>query len=141
MGRRKITNADWLLLKKAAVEAATNAYKDYSGYVVGAAGLVEDGTVFTGCNAENASYGVTLCAECGVVSDLVKAGYAKKLVAVYVVCVNADGTVVTITPCGRCRQLIYEHGGYKVRVMWLNGRPRTAKFFLPDAFGPANLGK
>src|SRR5699024_3675555 len=82
------------------------AYTPYSGYPVGAAALVDDGRVVSGCNVENAAYGVTLCAECGLVSQLHRGG-GGRLVAF--ICVDRDGA--TIAPCGRCRQLLSEHGG------------------------------
>src|SRR5579862_3107715 len=100
---------DWNALREAAREAMTHAYAPYSGFPVGAAALVDgaDGRrIVSGCNVENASYGVTLCAECGLVSDLVRTG-GGRLVAV--ACVDADGR--PLQPCGRCRQLLWEHGG------------------------------
>ena len=97
---------DWPALRAAATAAAANAYAPYSQLQVGAAGLAPDGRMVTGCNVENASYGLTLCAECGLVSALHAAG-ARSLVAVSVVA--ADGA--PLVPCGRCRQLLLEAGG------------------------------
>ena len=97
---------DWDALRAAAVEAATHAYAPYSHFHVGAAGLVDDGRIVRGCNVENASYGLGLCAECGLVSALATSG-GGRLVAV--VTVAGDGQPVM--PCGRCRQLLWEHGG------------------------------
>ena len=97
---------DWAALRAAAVAAAARAYAPYSGFAVGAAGLTDDGRIVTGCNVENASYGLTLCAECGVVSALHASG-GGRLVAVC--CVYRSGDPVP--PCGRCRQLLWEHGG------------------------------
>ena len=97
------------------------------------AGLVDDGRVVTGCNVENASYGVTLCAECGLVSELVRSG-GGRLVAVS--CVNGEGQ--PISPCGRCRQLLWEHGGPACQVE-LADRVWTMTELLPDAFGPDDL--
>ncbi len=97
---------EWDELLAAARQAARSAYAPYSHYPVGAAALTADGRVVTGCNVENASYGLTLCAECGLVSALALSGGGR---LARFVCVNADGAV--ITPCGRCRQLLWEHGG------------------------------
>lgn len=124
---------DWQVLQSRAVEVMGRAYAPYSSYPVGAAGLVDDGRVVAGCNVENAGYGVTLCAECGMVSDLV-AGGGGRLVAV--VCVNGDGAV--IMPCGRCRQLIWEHGGAGCRLLTPEGVLGMAEV-LPQAFGPEDL--
>src|SRR5688500_8956558 len=110
-----------------------HAYAPYSGYRVGAAARVEDGRVVAGCNVENAAYGVTLCAECGVVSQLHATGGGR---LTHFVCV--DGTGEVIMPCGRCRQLLFEHGGDDLQLWTVSGiRPMSA--VLPDAFGPADL--
>lgn len=115
------------------MEAATRAYAPYSGFPVGAAALVSDGRVVRGCNVENAGYGLTLCAECGLISDLVLGG-GGRLVAF--VCVNSLGEV--IMPCGRCRQLLWEHGGEDLLIETPAGiLPMDA--VLPQAFGPADL--
>ncbi|GAA1152258.1 cytidine deaminase [Ornithinicoccus hortensis] len=127
------TGPDWALLQDRARQVAALAYVPYSHYPVGAAGLVDDGRVVVGCNVENAGYGVTLCAECGMVSDLV-AGGGGRLVAV--LCVNRDGAL--IMPCGRCRQLIWEHGGAACRMLTPEGE-RTMEQVLPQAFGPEDL--
>lgn len=124
---------DWQALHEAAVAACSRAYAPYSGYPVGAAALVDDGRVVAGCNVENAAYGATLCAECGLVSDLV-AGGGGRLVAF--TCVDAHAAV--IMPCGRCRQLLWEHGGAPLLVTTPRG-VRTMAEVLPDAFGPENL--
>ena len=124
---------DWDGLRAEAVAAMEHAYAPYSHYPVGVAGLADDGRVVTGCNVENAAYGVALCAECGLVSQLHITGGGK---LTHVVCVNARGEV--IMPCGRCRQLLYENGGPTLQVMTVSGvRPMTE--VLPDAFGPDNL--
>ena len=107
-----------------AVEAAQRAYAPYSGLRVGAAARVDDGRVVVGCNVENASYGLSLCAECGVVSALHTSGGGR---LVEVVCVDGDGN--RLMPCGRCRQLLFEHGAPDLVV---NGRPMRE--LLPDAF-------
>ncbi len=109
------------------------AYAPYSGYPVGVAGLVDDGRVVSGCNVENAGYGVTLCAECGMVSSLVATG-GGRLVAVS--CVDGEGG--TIMPCGRCRQLIWEHGGADCVLLTPRG-PLPMTEVLPQAFGPDDL--
>lgn len=124
---------DWDALRAAATEMAERAYAPYSRYRVGAAALVDDGRVVRGCNVENAAYGVALCAECGLVSDLVSGG-GGRLVAF--TCVNGDGEV--IMPCGRCRQLLWEHGGPDLLVETPRG-VRAMSAVLPDAFGPENL--
>lgn len=126
---------DWEPLRARAREMIERAYAPYSGYPVGAAALVDDGRVVAGCNVENAGYGVTLCAECGLVSDLV-AGGGGRLVAF--TCCDANGA--RIMPCGRCRQLLWEHGGAALLVDTPEGvLPMTA--VLPQAFGPEDLAR
>jgi cytidine deaminase len=127
------TEADWAELRAVAEEAAMHAYAPYSRYRVGAAARVSDGRVVTGCNVENAAYGVTLCAECGLVSDLHLGGGGR---LTHFVCVNGDGDV--IMPCGRCRQLLFENGGPELLVWTVSGI-RTMAEVLPDAFGPEDL--
>ncbi len=127
------TDIDWPALRAAAIEVAARAYAPYSGYPVGAAALVDDGRVVVGCNVENAAYGVVLCAECGLVSSLV-AGGGGRLVAF--TCVNRDGDV--IMPCGRCRQLLNEHGGPALLMETPKGL-LTLDDVLPQAFGTADL--
>lgn len=124
---------DWEALRAAAREAMTTAYAPYSRFPVGAAALVDDGRVVVGCNVENASYGVGLCAECGLVSALHASG-GGRLVAFS--CVDGHGT--TLMPCGRCRQLLWEHGGAALLVDTVSGI-KTMNEVLPDAFGPADL--
>ena len=128
-----VTSVDWELLRARAVEVMRRAYAPYSSFPVGAAALVDDGRVVVGCNVENAGYGVTLCAECGLVSSLV-AGGGGRLVAF--TCVGGDGAV--IMPCGRCRQLLHEHRAPGLRLLTVSG-VRTMAEVLPDAFGPENL--
>ncbi|MCH1866342.1 cytidine deaminase [Nocardioides sp. CFH 31398] len=124
---------DWDGLKAAAEEAAKHAYAPYSHYHVGAAALVDDGRVVSGCNVENAAYGVALCAECGLVSTLHREGGGR---LTHFVCVNGDGDV--IMPCGRCRQLLWENGGPSLLVWTVSGvKPMTE--VLPDAFGADDL--
>lgn len=124
---------DWEMLREAAQEAVTRAYAPYSGYRVGAAALVDDGRVLVGCNVENASYGVGLCAECGLVSSLHATG-GGRLVAV--TCCNARGD--RIMPCGRCRQLLWEQGGPGLHVDTPHGI-RSITEALPMAFGADDL--
>lgn len=125
---------DWDALRSAAVEAMGHAYAPYSRFSVGVAGLVDDGRIVSGCNVENASYGLTLCAECGMVSALHASG-GGRLVAV--ACVDAQGA--PLMPCGRCRQLLWEHGGADCLLMTPRGiRPMSD--VLPDAFDAAELG-
>lgn len=124
---------DWDELRQAATDAMRNAYVPYSRFPVGAAALVTDGRIVSGCNVENASYGVTLCAECGLVSALHMSG-GGQLIAF--VCV--DGSGATLMPCGRCRQLLYEHAVPGMLLETISGI-RTIDEVLPDAFGPRNL--
>ncbi|MGP9693915.1 cytidine deaminase [Brachybacterium sp. AOP25-B2-12] len=116
-----------------ATSFAARAYAPYSRYRVGAAALVDDGRVVGGCNVENAGYGVTLCAECGLVSDLVAGGGGR---LTHFVCVDGDGGV--IMPCGRCRQLLSEHAAPELVVLTPRGPARMDEV-LPQAFGPADL--
>lgn len=124
---------DWTMLRVAATDVMRRAYVPYSNYPVGVAGLVDDGRVVVGCNVENASYGVGLCAECGMVSQLHATG-GGRLVAVS--CVDGHGRV--LMPCGRCRQLLFEQGGPELQVEMADGIKTMAEI-LPDAFGPDQL--
>lgn len=124
---------DWAALQGAATEAMRHAYAPYSRYRVGAAARVEDGRLVTGCNVENAAYGVALCAECGLVSQLHLTGGGR---LTHFVCVDGEGAV--IMPCGRCRQLLWENGGPDLELMTVSGL-RSMKEVLPDAFGPDDL--
>lgn len=124
---------DWDGLRAAALQASGRAYAPYSHYRVGAAALVSDGRIVTGCNVENAAFGVTLCAECGLVSELVNGG-GGHLVAF--ACCNGGGEV--IMPCGRCRQLLWEHGGSDLLVDTPEGI-WTMNRVLPQAFGVNDL--
>jgi cytidine deaminase len=124
---------DWNILRNKAIQVSVGAYAPYSRFPVGAAALVDDGRVVTGCNVENVSYGLTLCAECGVVSALHSTG-GGRLVAL--VCVDAHGS--PLMPCGRCRQLLSEHGGPELLIDHPAG-PRRLDDLLPDAFGPDDL--
>ena len=125
---------DWGALTERAVEAMRLAYAPYSHFPVGAAAVTDDGRVVVGCNVENAAYGVTLCAECGLVSQLHLTGGGR---LTHFVCVNGDSEV--IMPCGRCRQLLFENGGADLLLLTVSG-VRTMAQVLPDAFGPADLG-
>ncbi|MFC0601215.1 cytidine deaminase [Streptomyces palmae] len=124
---------DWEALRERAREAMARAYAPYSDFPVGAAALVEDGRVVSGCNVENASYGVSLCAECALVGELFATG-GGRLTAFS--CVDRHGKV--LMPCGRCRQLLWEHGGPGLQMDTAGGI-RPLSDLLPDAFGPANL--
>lgn len=128
-----MTDIDWDVLRSAATAAMERAYAPYSRFKVGAAALVSDGRVIAGCNIENASYGVTLCAECTMIGELFMSG-GGQLVAF--VCVDADGR--TLMPCGRCRQLLYEHAIPGMLLETVSGI-RTIDEVLPDAFGPRDL--
>jgi cytidine deaminase len=127
------SGVDWEALRRRAVELMERAYAPYSDFPVGVAGLVDDGRVVAGCNVENAAYGVGLCAECGMVSELHATG-GGRLVAVF--CVGRDGEA--LMPCGRCRQLLWENGGPECLLMTPEGvLPMTE--VLPQAFGVADL--
>jgi cytidine deaminase len=124
---------DWEGLLDQARAAKAHAYAPYSNYPVGAAALVEDGRVVVGCNVENAAYGVALCAECGLISQLHITGGGK---LTHFACVDGHGEV--LMPCGRCRQLLFENGGPDLLLLTVSGVRRMDEV-LPDAFGPANL--
>jgi len=124
---------DWEGLRSEAVAAMEHAYAPYSHYKVGVAGLADDGRVLKGCNVENAAYGVALCAECGLVSQLHITGGGR---LTHVVCVNAKGEV--IMPCGRCRQLLWENGGAEL-LLWTVSGVKPMSEVLPDAFGADDL--
>ncbi|MET4589966.1 cytidine deaminase [Arthrobacter sp. 754] len=124
---------DWRALEEAAVDAMRNAYAPYSKFPVGAAALTDGGRIVSGCNVENASYGLTLCAECALVGNLRMTG-GGLLRAFY--CVDAGGNV--LMPCGRCRQLLYEFRAPGMELMTTQGI-KTMDQVLPDAFGPRNL--
>lgn len=124
---------DWELLRTEALAAMTKAYVPYSKFPVGVAALVDDGRIVTGCNVENASYGLTLCAECGLVSSLIASG-GGRLVAF--ACVDISGN--PLMPCGRCRQLLQEHGGSRLQLMTDEG-VKTLNELLPWAFGPEEI--
>lgn len=124
---------DWESLRAAAEEAMTHAYAPYSHFSVGAAAVVEDGRTVVGCNVENASYGVGLCAECGLVSELHISGGGR---LTHFVCVDGDREI--IMPCGRCRQLLFENGGPDLLLWTVSGVKRMDEV-LPDAFGPDDL--
>ncbi|WP_206447363.1 cytidine deaminase [Agrococcus sp. KRD186] len=128
-----MTAIDWESLHARAVEASAKAYVPYSRFPVGAAALVDDGRVVAGANIENAAYGVTLCAECSLVSEMVMGG-GGKLVAF--ACVNGSGE--RLMPCGRCRQLLFEHAAPGMLLDTVSGI-RTIDEVLPDAFGPRQL--
>ncbi len=134
-----VQDSDWEILRSAANEAASSAYAPYSRYRVGAAAFAVDddgrSRLLTGCNVENAAYGVTLCAECGLVSQLHLTGGGR---LTHFVCVDGAGGV--IMPCGRCRQLLHEAGGPALLLLTGSG-VRTMAEVLPDAFGPDDLAR
>lgn len=127
-------NVDWELLRARAREASARAYVPYSKYRVGAAALTDTGAIVTGANVENASYGLTLCAECALVSKLHTDALGSRLVAF--ACVDASGA--PLQPCGRCRQLLYEFGGPGLLIDGPEGT-LTLDDLLPWAFGPQHL--
>lgn len=126
---------DWDELTATAVAAMKRAYAPYSNYPVGAAGIGADGVIYSGCNVENASYPVGLCAECGMISDLVKAG-GGRLVAMIAV----NGNEEPVVPCGRCRQLVYEHGGDNLLVKIPAG-VLAMREVMPFGFGTIEMGE
>lgn len=126
-------HVDWPALRAAAVDAAARAYSPYSGLRVGAAAVCDNGRVVTGCNVENASYGLTLCAECTMAGQLRLTGGGR---FVAVACRGGAGEL--LMPCGRCRQVLYEFGGPDCLVDTPRGILPMSEV-LPDAFGPADL--
>ncbi|WP_062076715.1 cytidine deaminase [Demequina globuliformis] len=127
---------DWEGLRAAARDAATRAYVPYSKFPVGVAALTDTGATVVGANVENASYGLTLCAECALVSKLHTDQLGSRLVAF--TCVDGNGEI--LAPCGRCRQLLFEHGGRALLVETAGGVV-TMEEMLPGAFGPEDLEK
>jgi cytidine deaminase len=127
------TSTDWDALRAAAVSAAAAAYAPYSGLHVGAAAICDDGRVVTGCNVENASYGLALCAECTMAGQLRLTGGGR-----FVAVACRSGTGDLLMPCGRCRQVLYELGGPDCLVDTPRG-PLPMSDVLPDAFGPDQL--
>jgi cytidine deaminase len=126
-------NVNWDALRKEANESMRKAYAPYSNFPVGAAALTDDGRIVSGCNVENASYGLGLCAECSLVSNLMMTG-GGKLVAF--TCVDGHGNV--LMPCGRCRQLLFEHSAPGMVLETVSGM-KTIEEVIPDAFGPRDL--
>jgi cytidine deaminase len=124
---------NWEHLKSEATSAMKKAYAPYSKFPVGVAALVDDGRVISGCNVENASYGLTLCAECSLISELIMSGGGRLIAAV---CVDKNGNL--LSPCGRCRQLLYEHGGDQLELLTPDG-PKNMTVILPWGFGPKDL--
>jgi cytidine deaminase len=124
---------DWKSLRDKAIHAARGAYAPYSGFPVGAAALVDDGRIISGCNVENVSYGLGLCAECAVVCALHSTGGGRLRA---LVCVDGGGAL--LMPCGRCRQVLLEHGGTDLLIDHPEG-PRRLGVLLPDAFGPDDI--
>ncbi|HEY3749847.1 MAG TPA: cytidine deaminase [Pseudonocardiaceae bacterium] len=128
-----MTTIDWDALRSAAVIAAQVAYAPYSGLLVGSAALCDDGRTVAGCNVENASYGLTLCAECTMAGQLRLTGGGR---FVAVACRSGDDGL--LMPCGRCRQVLYELGGPDCLLDTPRGILPMSEV-LPDAFGPAQL--
>jgi cytidine deaminase len=128
-----VADPDWAALRAAATRAARHAYAPYSGLAVGAAALCDDGRTVHGCNVENASYGLGVCAEVTLAGQLRLTG-GGRLVAL--ACRSGGGAL--LTPCGRCRQVLYELGG-PVCLVDAPAGPRPLGELLPDAFGPADL--
>jgi cytidine deaminase len=130
-----VTDGEWKSLRDRAIEVMSHAYAPYSRFPVGAAALVDDGRILLGCNVENVSYGLGLCAECSVACALHSSG-GGRLVAL--TCVDANGAL--LMPCGRCRQVLLEHGGPELLIDHPLG-PRPLGDLLPDAFGPDDLAR
>jgi cytidine deaminase len=128
-----VADIDWDTLRSHALSAMERAYAPYSKFPVGAAALVDDGRIVSGCNVENASYGLGLCAECALVSSLAMTG-GGHLVAF--TCVDGNGE--TLMPCGRCRQLLFEHSAPGMLLNTVSGI-KTIDEVIPDAFGPSTL--
>ncbi|WP_458685979.1 cytidine deaminase [Nocardia tengchongensis] len=128
-----MSDIDWKALRYKAFEVMQAAYAPYSGFPVGAAALTADDRVVSGCNVENVSYGLGLCAECVLVGNLISGG-GGRLRAVSV----CDSRGAVLMPCGRCRQLLLEHGGGDLLVDH-HGGPVTLNTLLPDSFGPDDL--
>jgi len=126
---------DWEELREVARTAMTRAYAPYSDFPVGAAARVDDGRIVSGCNVENASYGLGLCAECGLVSELLATGGGR---LTHFTCVDGQGQV--LVPCGRCRQLLFEFGGEELILETPRGLVPLSEM-LPQAFGPGHLTK
>ena len=126
-----MADIDWADLYKSATTMIERSYAPYSNFQVGAAGITKSGTIVHGCNVENASYGMTLCAECSLVSNMHTLGEGASLLAVAIVDKNGD----PLAPCGRCRQLLLEAGGKSLLV---NKVPLDE--LLPDSFTPEHLG-
>lgn len=118
---------DWSALRAAAHAAQQHAYAPYSNFRVGAAALVDDGRIICGCNIENASYGLTLCAECAILGALVMGGGGQ------IIAISCSGNDEPVTPCGRCRQLLWEHGGAELLVD-VEGTPHRLQELIPFAF-------
>jgi cytidine deaminase len=125
-------NVDWEALRARANEVMRHAYAPYSQFAVGAAALTDDARIVVGCNVENASYGLTLCAECGLVSSLHATGGGR------LVAITCVGNGQPVMPCGRCRQLLWEHGGPDLLVDTSDG-VRAMRELLPDAFAAGDL--
>jgi cytidine deaminase len=128
-----MTEINWDELRGVAKEALSHAYVPYSNFPVGVAAIVDDGRILSGANVENASYGLTLCAECALVSSLHMTG-GGKLVAF--TCVDGHGNI--LMPCGRCRQLLFEHSAEGMLLETVSGI-KTIDEVIPDAFGPRTL--
>jgi len=124
---------DWENLTQQAINVLPKSYSPYSKFPVGAAAICDDGRIITGVNVENASYGLALCAECSLISELFRTG-GGQLVAF--ACVDGQGN--PLMPCGRCRQLLYEHSAEGMLLQTVSGI-KTINEVLPDAFGPKDL--
>ena len=135
--QHQMPQVDWAALREAANSAMKKAYVPYSKFPVGAAALTEDGRIVSGCNVENASYGLTLCAECTLVSELaMSSGSSGPAKLIAFTCVDGHGNI--LMPCGRCRQLLFEHSAKGMVLETVSGF-KTIDEVIPDAFGPRDL--
>lgn len=130
-----MSDGGWEQLRLAATAALAHAYVPYSHFPVGAAARLEDGSIVTGCNVENASYGLTLCAECTMIGAARMNGGG--LITDFY-CVDGQGAI--LMPCGRCRQILFEFSTAGTRIMTSSG-VKTMDQVLPDAFGPRDLDR
>ncbi|MHB8848018.1 MAG: cytidine deaminase [Burkholderiales bacterium] len=132
-----ISDNTWKTLIEAAKSAGDSAYVPYSKFPVGAAVLTDNGEIVSGCNVENASYGLTMCAERNAVFQAVAKGHRKiKALVIY------TPTAITTMPCGACRQVMQEFGADAEVLSVCNGRDSMhsdMSKLLPEAFGPDNL--
>lgn len=132
----KSLEINWPELRAKANAAMQKAYVPYSKFPVGVAALTDDGRIVSGCNVENASYGLTLCAECSMISELAMTSKNGPAKLIAFTCVDGSGNI--LMPCGRCRQLLFEHSAPGMVLETISGF-KTIEQVIPDAFGPLDL--